>query len=115
MSQYGTFALLLTKCLAWLMLMLNLGGFAVCFSYRPLSPRLNVASAGFLGLAVSGAIFRLAPLVYPGALEIVYLGYLAASLLGLFSSMLLIFGLAAAFSDIRRQLALALEPPHVRN
>ena len=94
--------------------MLQLGGFVVCLSYRRLSPMLIVASAGFLGLAGSGAISRLAPLVFPGSSETIYLCFLVASLLGLGSMLLLVFGLAASLADIRRQLALAMEPPHVR-
>ena len=91
-----------------------LGGAWVCAAYRRLSPMLIVASGGFIGMFVAATIVVLTSIGLPGVPEFGLLSFFLASLLGLVSTIVLIFGLGASLADIRRQLAVSLEPPHVR-
>jgi hypothetical protein len=113
MSELGHLYLFIAQGVFWLGLMLELGGVVVCLSNRRLSPMLTVAAVGFAGMAASGAIFQLTQYVFPTSQDNILVCYLVASILGLGSLLLLVFGLAGAFADIRRRLDVAKEPPHV--
>ena len=89
-----------------------LGGAWVCAAYRRLSPMLIVASCGFIGIFVAAMIVVLTSIGSPWFHEFGLIAFFLASIIGLFSTIALIFGLGASLADIRRQLALSMERPH---
>jgi hypothetical protein len=115
MSDRLQIYLSLSNGMAALWMLADLGGFWVCVSHRRLSSRLLVAASGFVGLFASAAIGRLASLSDGSTVELIYLASILASALGCLSTVVLVFGLGAALVDLRRQLAIALDPPHARH
>ncbi len=114
MSDLVKLYLFISQGLGVLGLVVTVTGCLVCLSHRRLSPMLVLAAAGFAGEAASGALSQAAGFVFGQSPDSIFLVYLVASVIGLGSSLLLVFGLAGTLADLRRQLARALEPPHVR-
>ena len=100
--------------MSFLSLMTDLAGCALCLSYWRLSSKLIIAAIAFAGLAVSLGLNMLSPLLIRIVGQNIdyyyYLIMIVAFAVGLFSRVLLVFGLGWAFVEIRRKLALALEP-----
>jgi hypothetical protein len=117
MTETTQFVFSLTTGIAWLGTLLQLGGLAVCLTYRRLSRWLVLVSAGFAGSFAASALCLLANQVLTGSLDrisLLSLVYLAGSLVGFVSTSLVVGGLAMTFADLRRRLALSLEPTHAR-
>jgi F0F1-type ATP synthase assembly protein I len=91
-----------------------LGGAWACLAHRRLSPWLLAVSGGFLGRFLATAIGQLVALTSRANFDLNSLVFLFAEVLGLISTIVLVFGLGAALADLRRKLALAMEPKHDR-
>jgi hypothetical protein len=111
MSQlYMTF----TVGFAFISMGLYLAGAWACLVHRRLSPWLIVTSVGFIGDFLAYAIGQLAAYHALKSLDLFYLFSLVANFLGLVSTVIVVLGLTMSLADIRRKLALSMEPKHVR-
>ena len=93
MNEMSNVYLIFSQGFGIMTMVAYLGGAWICAAYRRLSPMLIVAACGFVGIFVASAIGRMAPIVLRSNQEIVFLFYLVSSLLGLLSTIVLIFGL----------------------
>jgi hypothetical protein len=92
-----------------------LGGAWACLAYRRLSPWLIVVAVGFVGecLALAGGLLGM--IQARASLEYFYFHTMVWNGLALASTVTVVLGLVAALADLRRKLAISMEPPHVRH
>ncbi len=96
-----------------LSILVYVGGFFACVSFRKLSPMLLLAATGFAGLIVSSASARLCTyLLTSTSPDLEVLIYIAAGVVDVIANVLLVAGLWFALNEIRRRVALSLEPNH---
>ncbi len=89
------------------------GGFSACVAHRQLSRWLLLATAGFAGLFVSTAIVQVAGFIGIQS-ELIVLEFIGAIALQTISNFLIAAGLGLALIEIRKKVALSLEPTHAR-
>jgi hypothetical protein len=101
-------------CCSVLSILIYLGGGCACLMFRRLSPWLMMVASGFGGLIAARLLPFVTSTVFRSNLEMGYLLNYAATALSVLSNLLLAFGLGLALIQIRRQVALSLEPNHGR-
>src|SRR4051794_11859440 len=104
---------LVNGILSWASLLLTLGGLAICVSNQRLSPKLWLTSVGFAGLLLGGFWNRLGLPFFANTqprMSPLILLVLMGSIIHLISWSLLVYGLAATFSDLQRRLSRKEDP-----
>jgi hypothetical protein len=90
------------------------GGCAICLIHRRLSSWLLLMAAGFAGIFSSEALTSISFSMSNLNPDLMNIGLIAVTVLRIISEFLLVFGLSFLLVQIRRQVALSLEPTHVR-
>ena len=115
MSDMSQLYMTFTVGFAFISMAVYLGGAWACLTHRRLSAWLIVASVGFAGEFLAFAVGQLSAYHALKNLDLFYLLSLLANGLGLVSTVVLVLGLGLALADIRRKLAISMEPKHVRS
>jgi hypothetical protein len=97
-----------------LSMLIFLGGFYFCVTYRNLSARLLIVAVGFLGLFATAGLNQVSlHMRNNDAWDTVV--FMISNVLDLFSFALIVIGLASALAQIRQRIAISLEPTHGRS
>lgn len=104
---------LLNTGISWLIMVVILAGLAVSLANQRISPMMWLVSFGFIGLLAGGVWNRLGvPLIAKSGMARETFGYLLliGSLVHLISWIVLVSGLFAVFTELRRRLFHSKDP-----